>query len=473
MSREYSNSNSFYAFQNSTADAWNVDDDEYFKWPYLPDVHSTAAAVINQHKNGQISDKNLFLPNQPIKSNLEKKTTTVDSNFSCSEIQVAIKSTDCKTKKPKVEIQNESKSSDSYPKKVCPGMGIRLTDCCHSVYPQLPQGELENQKLAKFHLLIKSSVTDLEQLRKFSWFGIPAMLRPITWKLLSDYVPLNVDKRDQKLASKRDQYFRFVDQYYLHKDSPQNVEMFHQIQKDLLRMNTLQNKGNIQKLFERVLFIWSMRHPASGYVQGINDLLTPYFIVFLSEYVQVDLNTAGELTFHTEPSEEELKRVESDCFWCVSRLLDSIQDHYTFAQPGIQTRVQALSSLISRLDSELHQHLVDQKVEYLQFSFRWMNNLLMRELPLRCVIRLWDTYHSVPNFFSEFHVYVCAAFMLRFSADLKREKDFQGLMLLLQNLPTFHWTDEDMNLILADAFKWQSLFADAPKHLDRNNDLSS
>lgn len=32
------------------------------------------------------------------------------------------------------------------------------------------------------------------------------------------------------------------------------------------------------------------------------------------------------------------------------------------------------------------------EVEYLQFAFRWMNNLLMRELPLRCTIRLWDTY---------------------------------------------------------------------------------
>lgn len=31
-------------------------------------------------------------------------------------------------------------------------------------------------------------------------------------------------------------------------------------------------------------------------------------------------------------------------------------------------------------------------MEYLQFAFRWMNNLLMRELPLRCTIRLWDTY---------------------------------------------------------------------------------
>jgi len=28
-----------------------------------------------------------------------------------------------------------------------------------------------------------------------------------------------------------------------------------------------------------------MRHPASGYVQGINDLVTPFFIVFLSYYI--------------------------------------------------------------------------------------------------------------------------------------------------------------------------------------------
>ena len=28
-----------------------------------------------------------------------------------------------------------------------------------------------------------------------------------------------------------------------------------------------------------------MRHPASGYVQGINDLVTPFFVVFLSYYI--------------------------------------------------------------------------------------------------------------------------------------------------------------------------------------------
>ena len=44
------------------------------------------------------------------------------------------------------------------------------------------------------------------------------------------------------------------------------------------------------------------------------------------------------------------------------------------------------------LSEQVHSHFRRYEVEYLQFAFRWMNNLLMRELPLRCTIRLWDTY---------------------------------------------------------------------------------
>lgn len=44
------------------------------------------------------------------------------------------------------------------------------------------------------------------------------------------------------------------------------------------------------------------------------------------------------------------------------------------------------------LTETIHRHMQQYEVEYLQFAFRWMNNLLMRELPLRCTIRLWDTY---------------------------------------------------------------------------------
>ena len=37
----------------------------------------------------------------------------------------------------------------------------------------------------------------------------------------------------------------------------------------------------LQTMMIRLLFVWSMRNPASAYVQGINDLAAPLLIVFL------------------------------------------------------------------------------------------------------------------------------------------------------------------------------------------------
>lgn len=48
---------------------------------------------------------------------------------------------------------------------------------------------------------------------------------------------------------------------------------------------SLFQQQSVQQMFERILFIWAIRHPASGYVQGINDLVTPFFIVFLHEHI--------------------------------------------------------------------------------------------------------------------------------------------------------------------------------------------
>jgi hypothetical protein len=36
----------------------------------------------------------------------------------------------------------------------------------------------------------------------------------------------------------------------------------------------------------------------------------------------------------------------------------------------------------------LCQHLEANGVEFMQFAFRWMNCILMREVPLHCIIRL-------------------------------------------------------------------------------------
>ena len=80
-------------------------------------------------------------------------------------------------------------------------------------------------------------------------------------------------------------------------------------------------------------------------------------------------------------------KVEADCFWCLGWLLDGIQDNYTFAQPGIQRNVAQLDDLIKRIQPDLHDHLLEQGVQFLQFSFRWFNNLLMREVRARVLLK--------------------------------------------------------------------------------------
>ncbi|CAG2211070.1 GYP1 [Mytilus edulis] len=199
---------------------------------------------------------------------------------------------------------------------------------------------------------------------------------------LKGYLPCSVDRRAPALERKRNEYFGFIDQYFETRFQEMHESTFRQILKDIPRMTSLAHllqQKVVQEIFERILYIWAIRHPASGYVQGINDLVTPFFVVFLLEYIDNDLES--ENCDLTELPQDTLNIIEADSYWCMSKLLDGIQDNYTFAQPGIQMKVNALKGLIKRINVPLYDHLEEQNVEFLQFSFRWMNNLLMRKFP--------------------------------------------------------------------------------------------
>jgi len=43
--------------------------------------------------------------------------------------------------------------------------------------------------------------------------------------------------------------------------------------------------------------------------------------------------------------------------------------------------------------------------------------------------------------------------------------DFQEVMMFLQALPTRAWTEKDIELLLSEAFIWQSLFRGSSAHL--------
>ncbi|ONK72480.1 uncharacterized protein A4U43_C04F19870 [Asparagus officinalis] len=324
----------------------------------------------------------------------------------------------------------------------------------------------DTARLAKFTKELSRPAVILEKLRELSWSGIPPYMRPNVWRLLLGYAPTNSDRREGILARKRVEYLDCVSQYYDVPDadrSDDEISMLRQISVDCPRTVPdviFFQQPQVQKSLERVLYTWAIRHPASGYVQGINDLVTPFLMVFLSEHLEGGMDNWSMLSL----SPENISNIEADCYWCLSKLLDGMQDHYTFAQPGIQRLVFKLKELVRRIDEPVSRHMEDQGLEFLQFAFRWFNCLLIREIPFHLVTRLWDTYLAEGDALPEFLVYISASFLLTWSDKLQK-LEFQEMVMFLQHLPTQNWTHHELEMVLSRAYMWHTMFNSSPSHL--------
>ncbi|KAK4498288.1 hypothetical protein PRZ48_010946 [Zasmidium cellare] len=345
-------------------------------------------------------------------------------------------------------------------------------------------------RINKFKKILQASSISIPELRAAAWSGLPSEVRAMTWQLLLGYLPTSSERRVATLERKRKEYLDGVRQAFergtMGADKPVEAGLsgpgsspiqtrgrgrgldeaiWHQISIDVPRTNPhleLYSYEATQRSLERILYVWAIRHPASGYVQGINDLVTPFWQVFLGQYI-----TDPDVESGMDPGQlpkPVLDAVEADSFWCLTKLLDGIQDNYIHAQPGIQRQVSALRDLTARIDGALAKHMEQEGVEFIQFSFRWMNCLLMREISVKNTVRMWDTYLAEDQGFSEFHLYVCAAFLVKWS-DKLQHMDFQEIMMFLQSLPTKEWTEKDIELLLSEAFIWQSLFKGSKAHV--------
>lgn len=454
----------FQEFESNTSDAWDLGDDDDELLAMAAEnlntdvVMETANKVIQNHSKLQEQHK---LQEEQLHEDKPAQFSELSSvSYGDNRLVKSLSESHTSCSAESVSENSSMQRSQSLPHAPMDPLEGEMADLSNSTTPALT--EREASRLDKFKQLLTGPNTNLDELRKLSWSGIPKQVRAITWKLLSGYLPANVDRREGTLQRKRKEYFAFIEQYYDSRNEEGHQDTYRQIHIDIPRMNheILRLQPKVTEIFERILFIWAIRHPASGYVQGINDLVTPFFVVFVCEYIAEEVENFDVSSL----PEEVLQNIEADSYWCMSKLLDGIQDNYTFAQPGIQKKVKMLEELVSRIDEQVHRHLDQHEVKYLQFAFRWMNNLLMREVPLRCTIRLWDTYQSEPEGFSHFHLYVCAAFLVRWRKEILEERDFQELLILLQNLPTMHWDNEDISVLLAEAYRLKFAFADAPNH---------
>lgn len=293
----------------------------------------------------------------------------------------------------------------------------------HSAVPpnttpkQVEEHSARTSRINKFKRILQATTVSLSDLRDSAWSGVPSEVRAMTWQVLLGYLPTSSERRVATLDRKRREYLEGVRQAFERGTSgnttgvtastagsalPSTIRgrgrgldeaIWHQISIDVPRTNPqlpLYQYEATQRSLERILYVWAIRHPASGYVQGINDLVTPFWQVFLGSYI-----SDPDIEFGMDPGQlpkPVLDAVEADSFWCLTKLLDGIQDNYIAHQPGIQRQVADLRDLTTRIDDGLAKHLQNEGVEFIQFSFRWMNCLLMREISVKNTIRMWDTY---------------------------------------------------------------------------------
>ena len=319
----------------------------------------------------------------------------------------------------------------------------------------------EDRQIRDFSSLLSSSIINIQKIRSISWAGIPDQFRATVWRLFLDYEPANQVLKNQALEHKRNDYFDCLGRVYNESQKKLWTSALKATQDQILRdlprtKDQMFRTERVMRIFERVLFVWAVRHPASGYVQGMNDLLQPFFYVFLSEMGHESTDDANE---------EELRIIEADSFWCFSKLLDGLQDLYTRDQPGLYKMMDRLQQVIDRVDPKLSRWIESEGIQYQEFAFRWMNCLLVREFEMPLLLRLWDSYLSNSTSISTQHVYVCAALLTKISSilDLNHQPHAE-FVIKIQQIERSSWTIQDMDEILAQAYVYEKMFSQAQAH---------
>lgn len=225
--------------------------------------------------------------------------------------------------------------------------------------PWPDEASLPPSRLVKFSKALDTRNVDVEGLRSLAWNGVPSRYRTAVWQMLLGYLPLSRDRQVDSVIKKRAEYASFVQQSFGGarvggvSKSDGDGSLLRQVLVDVPRTcpdHALFRAEWLQRSLERVLYVYAQRHFATGYVQGINDLAAPLYVVFLSCYGLGEDSKPAQLAAAVDAA--LLPDIEADVYGCLCRLLEGIQDHYTPTQPGIQKMMFRMRELVHRIDGK-------------------------------------------------------------------------------------------------------------------------
>eukprot|EP01101_Sappina_pedata_P009026 TRINITY_DN5133_c0_g1_i1.p1 TRINITY_DN5133_c0_g1~~TRINITY_DN5133_c0_g1_i1.p1 ORF type:complete len:518 (-),score=92.40 TRINITY_DN5133_c0_g1_i1:53-1579(-) len=336
-----------------------------------------------------------------------------------------------------------------------------------------PRKEMKDGELAKSPLLPFSANlwgfiemlllpdVDLDLLRRNGKEGIPKELRAVCWKLLLGYLPTSGKDRYQHVAAMRKEYLRIADKICTDPLPSDHNKIKQQIHVDVLRthptgFHNFFRYSEVKDCIERLLFVYALEHPARTYWQGLNDLVTPFVCVFAAFALGVEVN---ELDY--APHEEVQVALvsgglEADVYWCLSRLLDLIDNDYVINHEGsltLESSQMRMRHLLKLTDEGLLNHLDQNEVEFTHFSVSWLICFFSREFHMDNVASLWDYYICEQHDLFTLHLSVCVAYLQHWSSRLK-QLSFEGIIIFLQNRAlTCNWKEDKIRKLIASGIE--------------------
>ncbi|XP_050213636.1 uncharacterized protein LOC126665019 isoform X2 [Mercurialis annua] len=141
----------------------------------------------------------------------------------------------------------------------------------------------------------------------------------------------------------------------------------HRIAVDVVRTDShlefYEDKKNLARMSD-ILAVYAWIDPATGYCQGMSDLLSPFVLLFEDD---------------------------ADAFWCFEMLLRRTRENFQMEGPtGVMKQLQALWHILEFTDKEMFTHLSRIGAESLHFAFRMLMVLFRRELSFDEALQMWE-----------------------------------------------------------------------------------
>ena len=232
-------------------------------------------------------------------------------------------------------------------------------------------------------------------------------------------LPLTVPVVDDPLSAASGKHSKWAE---WHRDEELRVEIEKDIQRTLPGVPFFTDAGNLAAM-SRILFVYAKLNAGVRYVQGMNELLAPIWLV---------MATADD------PSRDgSMADAEADAFFCFMGLMAEVRDLFIKAHDnspsGVRGMLARFGAMLARREPAVTAHLSRLRLDAQFFAFRWVTTLLSREFAMPDVLALWDCLFADSARFA-FLLHVCTG-MVRLQCEALLNSDFGACMKLLQHYP--------------------------------------